>query len=336
MPEPLSTEAKVLAANILAHLGQDFTLPEVDLNQPEFSVPDVSDFSDAPLRVGIDELTEAVVDGNGAFDRVMTSQKAHLQEQFEKGRITGDQYVKAYIELTTASLNAGVNMVLQAEQGYWQAKLLQMQGRRAEVEAITSLVQLEIAKAELAKASREAALMNAQYVLAVMQLAREDANYRLTEKQILQQVAQTDLTIAQRENVLKETQISDYRLDNTLPQELANLAQQENVLHAQEALIKEQREVQRGQTLDIRSDGTTPVTGSIGKQKELYDQQIDSYRKDAEQKVAKMFLDGWITQKTLDEGLSPPNQLTNAQVDAVLAKIRETHEMMAAEPSGGT
>jgi hypothetical protein len=35
-----------------------------------------------------------------------------------------------------------------------------------------------------------------------------------------------------------------------------------------------------------------------------------------------MYLDGWITQKTLDEGLFAPNELQNTTVDSVLSNIR--------------
>jgi hypothetical protein len=220
-----------------------------------------------------------------------------------------------------------VQVVLTQDQSYWQARLLQMQGRKAEIDAITARIQLEIAKAELAAANRQSELVNAQYVLTQMQIAKEDAAYKLIHRQIAHNLVETDMVTAQITAVNKEIQINDYRLDNLMPQELANMAQQEQVLHAQERLVKEQAEAQRAQTMNVRTDGVTTVTGAIGKQKELYTQQIDSYRKDAEQKVAKMFLDGWITQKTLDEGLNAPAQLTNAEINEVLVKIRQTHDM---------
>jgi hypothetical protein len=84
----------------------------------------------------------------------------------------------------------------------------------------------------------------------------------------------------------------------------------------------------------VRTDGITPVTGAIGKQKDLYTQQIDSYRKDAEQKVAKMYLDTWITQKTLDEGLNVPDALLNSQIGAVINTVRQNHGLgTAPEPT---
>ena len=93
------------------------------------------------------------------------------------------------------------------------------------------------------------------------------------------------------------------------------------VLPVQLDLVKEQREAERSKTLDTRVDGTT-IVGSVGKQKDLYTQQIDSFIKDAKYKTTKMYLDGWITQKTLDEGLTAPSELTNAEINEVLVANR--------------
>lgn len=316
MPTPSTN----LAESILAQLGQDFTIPAVDLSTAEYAFPDTvgNAFYEETTPIEISDLTTGAVGGTGAFDQIMSSHKAHLKEQYDKGRITGDQYAKAYVELTTAAMSAGVQMALGRDSNYWQAKLVQMQGRRAEIEAVTAKVQHEVVKAQLAAARRQAELVNAQYVLTLMQISRESENFDLTTAQIA-------LAQSQRLAVDKEVEVNDYKLDNLMPQELAQLTQQVQILFAQENLVQEQAEAQRAQTVDIRSDGITPVTGNMGKQKELYDQQITSYRRDAEQKVGKMFLDAWITQKTLDEGLTPPAQLTNTEVNEVLAAVRLSH-----------
>lgn len=96
---------------------------------------------------------------------------------------------------------------------------------------------------------------------------------------------------------------------------------------AQKGLIIEQTEVQRAQTMNTRLDNVTTVAGAIGKQKDLYTQQIASYIRDSELKAAKIFADAWITQKTLDEGLTAPTNFTNATVDIVLSKIRTNNSL---------
>jgi hypothetical protein len=100
----------------------------------------------------------------------------------------------------------------------------------------------------------------------------------------------------------------------------------EQVLPLQKQLAQEQLEAARAQTLDTRSDGT-PVTGSVGAQKDLYRQQITSYKRDAEIKAAKVFTDAWTVQKTVDEGLDPPVQFSNANLDVILNKIRTENDL---------
>jgi hypothetical protein len=111
----------------------------------------------------------------------------------------------------------------------------------------------------------------------------------------------------QKDAIVEDIRSKAYNVDFVLPIQLD--------------LVKEQRESERAKTLDTRTDNTV-IVGSIGKQKDLYTQQIDSFVKDAKYKAAKMYLDGWITQKTLDEGLLAPTELQNAQVNDVMESLR--------------
>ena len=99
----------------------------------------------------------------------------------------------------------------------------------------------------------------------------------------------------------------------------------EQITH-QIVLVDEQMESARAQTLDTRTDEQA-VVGSIGKQKELYDQQITAYKRDAELNAAKVFSDAWITQKTIDEGLTAPDMLQNETVNEVLKSIKTNNNI---------
>ena len=85
---------------------------------------------------------------------------------------------------------------------------------------------------------------------------------------------------------------------------------------------REQMEAARAQTMDTRSNGVTIVTGIMGKQKDLYSQQITSYQRDAEVKAAKLFTDAWITMKTMDEGLLPPTAFNNVSLNEILTTLK--------------
>ena len=103
-----------------------------------------------------------------------------------------------------------------------------------------------------------------------------------------------------------------YQLENTFPQQLL--------------LLKEQTEAQRAQTLNNRSDGAA-IAGLLGKQKDLYTQQITSYQRDAEVKAAKIFSDAWIVMKGIDEGLVPPDNFANASLNAILADLKTNNNI---------
>ena len=287
--------AKEVAQDTFSVLSNDvnITLPEVDLNQG-FDVPSEKGntlYNDVPT-ISVNDLTTKDVDGNGVFDILMKSVNNHLKDEFRKNRITGEEYTKAYIETTTAALSTATQFLLAKDTTYYQAILARSQARSAEIEAVASKVNLETLKNQLALSHYQALTAKSEYVLSKMKLATESADYCTKQ-------AQAD-------------QI-EYQTNNILPQ--------------QKLLLQEQAEVQRAQTSDTRFDGTTNVTGSIGKQKDLYEQQITSYKRDAEYKAGKMYLDAWITQKTLDEGLIAPDQLTNTNIDQVLSAVRNNNNL---------
>ena len=118
----------------------------------------------------------------------------------------------------------------------------------------------------------------------------------------------------QRDSLGLDVDTKTFNLAETLPTQVT-------LLEKQIDLLAEQKEAERSKTLNTRTDGTT-IVGSVGKQKDLYTQQIDSFIKDAKFKTAKMYLDGWITQKTLDEGLTAPSELTNTEINEVLVANR--------------
>lgn len=277
-----SCGAETLANSLQTALiaGEDFDLPPVDLTSPEFTLETGDGGLPAAVRLTNEDLTAGIVGGSGTFDALMKGIKAHLNEEFEKGRITGAEYSKTYIALTEAALGNAVQFLLGRDQAYWQAITAQLNAQVARAAVVKARVDLETAKVQLQVVRIESQKNKAEYALTKMKIASESAAYC----------------------------IAKFNLDNILP---ANLL-----------MINEQVEAARGQTLGTRRDGTA-IAGTIGKQIDLYQQQIVSYRRDAEVKAGKLFTDAWITQKTIDEGLLAPTGFTNANLDTILAVIKE-------------
>lgn len=272
-------EANKLIQDLTAN--DDFTIPDIDLSGSQYQFPFGSDSvlykPVAPITLA--QLTERKVGGNGAFDALMEAMGAHLKTEFEKGRITGAEYTKAYIALTEGAMSNAVSFLINRDQAFWQAQ-------NAQVQAITALVQLETAKVQLAAVQLEAMNQRANYALTKIRLAGESVAYCTAQ----------------------------FNLNDMLPAQLL-------LNEAQRKMVSEQMEAQRAQTLNTRTDGAT-ITGVLGKQKDLYSQQITSYQRDSENKAARLFTDAWITMKTIDEGLIPPTNFQNASVDTVLTRVK--------------
>lgn len=282
--------ADSLANTLLPSLmdGETIDIPNIDFNGPEFSIPYDPE---GPLYKSVVKLTEAdltsrTIGGSGIFDGLLASARAHLRTEFEDNRITGPEYTKAYISMFESCLGNAVQFLLGREEAFWQAQT-------AQFNAIAARVNMQAAKIAAINVRAQALTQKSTYALTKMKLSTESVTYCTAE----------------------------YNLQNLLPAQLAASTQQVKNLILQGDLLTEQTEVQRSQTMDTRTDGAI-VTGVLGKQKELYAQQITSYKRDAEVKAAKLFSDAWITQKTIDEGLEPPSGFTNSSLDTVLAVVK--------------
>ncbi|QDH83935.1 hypothetical protein Axy10_061 [Achromobacter phage vB_AxyP_19-32_Axy10] len=291
-------EANSLFRALIA--GEDFELPDIDMSGTDWDLPGGINnpvFGELP-KLTNEDLTTKVVDGTGTFDYLMMSVKEHLAEQYKSGKIAGAEYTKAYIALTEACMANATQYLLGRDEAFWKAALTQMQ-------VISQRAQLGILKAQFINAKFEALSTKAGYALTKLKLSTESVGYCTAQ----------------------------YNLSTMLPQQFillkeqtSNAVEQTKLTTAQIKMVNEQMESQRSQTTDIRSDGL-PVTGLTGKQKALYDQQITSYKRDAEVKAAKLFTDAWITMKTIDEGLSPPSNFQNSSLDGVLGTLKANNAL---------
>lgn len=281
--------------------GVSFDLPQIDVTGPSFQIPGGmdSELYKQVTRIANSELTTTTLDGTGTFDVLMRGFKAHLKEEYNQSRITGAEYTKAYTALVESAMAQGVQFLLGKDASFWQAM-------SAQIQAITAKLQLETARVRHTTAQLEALNQEATFALTKMRLANENMQYcigKFNHEQMLP-AQKTGQDIANRTAV--------YNLDMIMPQ--------------QHELLVEQTEVQRAQTLDTRSDGST-VVGAVGKQKDLYSQQIKSYQRDSELKAAKLFADAWTVQKTVDDGFVAPANFQNPSLDSVLGHIKTNNNL---------
>ena len=132
--------------------------------------------------------------------------------------------------------------------------------------------------------------------------------------QKLTMMAQRDLTVEQNDAARAQTKDT---LANGQP--IEGIAKHEKLLkQAQALLVREQYEAQRGQTRTTLSTGEL-VVGLIGAQTKLYEQQVVSYKRDAESKAMKLVMDSWIARKTIDEGVAVPANIDTPAINASMA-----------------
>lgn len=165
----------------------------------------------------------------------------------------------------------------------------------------------------------QAALVQVQAITARVGIATAKAQFILAKIQALTAKSEFALTKLKLSTESETYCAAKYNVDFLLPKQLEMLVEQTNTQ-------KEQTETVRAQTLDSRTDGQL-VKGSVGKQKDLYDQQITSYKRDSEVKAAKLFTDAWTVQKTMDEGLLPPDEFTNNQINPILTTIKANNNL---------
>jgi len=145
-----------------------------DWNDPKYNI--LYDPND-PLwnkvkKLDIEEFTDGTIGGKGIFDGMMVSVEAHLQREYQEGRITGADYTKAYIALVGAAMQNAVQYVTAAEQQHWA-------GVAARVAAIQGIVELESVKFKYELLKIDALRGQAEYTVKKQQLATEDVNFAI-------------------------------------------------------------------------------------------------------------------------------------------------------------
>lgn len=174
----------------------DICPPPIDLSGPEWDLPiDLDgDMFKSVDRVSIDQLTNP--QKTGAFDVIAASIKELIQDEHEKGRITGADYSKSYTALLDSALANATQFLLQKDISHWQAQkgLFEAWQTRAEVE----LVKHNIALAQMQQLNQQIEFANGKMQMMVLK-----ENYCTA-------IANRDVTIPKQAE-LTDTQIDLYK-----------------------------------------------------------------------------------------------------------------------------
>jgi len=312
-----TTAAEALAEADALHTGLIGGLPTL----PTMPVPTtitIPGVGTVPLELSgeieqptVDDLTVGAVAGTGVFDKLMASVGSHVEGQYHNGILGKSEYASVYIAAIQATLPQAMQFVLAKERTYWETKLIQIQTQNAYLERARLVAEVETAKltAYRAQADAYAAQVNAitaqmVYANSKMQLSKTLQDINLSEIQQAVQEANYDAAFVQTHDLLPDGSTPLGMTSREFALKAAALVTAEK----QQLLLAAQTNVQRAQTYDTNTD-TTAVAGIMGVQKQLYTQQIQSYKDDGQNKAVKMVADLWTSAKALDDATQSPGPL---------------------------
>ena len=247
--------------------------------------------------ITLPQLTEATTTGSGVFDVLMRATKAHLEQEFTQGRIKGAEYATVYLGSLEAVLQNALEFLLQKDKVALDAELVKQQVELAKADLLIKQVELEKTRAELTilektvlKTDAEVELLTAQAALARAQTANEALQGKVLIAQECKLRAEYDVLLSTNLKTKEET-----------------------------ALLLWKTNTEKAQTMALGVDDNSV----IGKQKALYGAQTDGFKRDAEQKAAKLLADTWSVRRTTDEATvaDTTNKLNDATVGRAIEKL---------------
>ena len=242
-------------------------------------------------------LTTATIGGDGLFDTLMRAAKAHLDQEYTQNRIKGTEYSQVYLGSLTQLLQTSAQFLLEQRKSALEAELMQAQIAETNAKALLVHAQTELAKQQKLNAENEwklldeqKAKMQAETKLLGQNYLNAQVEFQVLEQQVCKLKAEFDLLQEQKLKVIQET-----------------------------TLLGQKVQTEKAQTVGLGVDDDSV----IGRQKLLYKAQTDGFKRDAEQKAAKLLVDSWNVRRTTDEGTvaDSTNMLNDATIGRAVKKL---------------
>jgi hypothetical protein len=239
----------------------------------------------------------------------MKATNAHIQVEYQKNRIKGSEYATVYLGAMQSVMSQSLQLLLTQQKVDLEAQLLAKQlesenlrqaqlteqtanlvTERDQITAQTALIeqQEDNLLSESLNIPKQGQLLDAQVAVQVQQKLNLQAEKLQTE-------AQTSLIEQQTANAIIEGTVLTAQ-ECKLSAEFDLINEQKLKTIAETALLSQKKVTEQAQT----SGAGIGVDSVVGKQIALYDAQKDGYRRDAEQKAAKLMVDTWNVRKTMD------------------------------------
>lgn len=245
-------------------------------------------------------LTGGEKEGSGVFDELMRTIKSHVHEELSTGRITEKAYSEVYLGALQFALNSATSYALAYEKANKELAVLDEQIKQNQKQ--NELLELQKEQLSIANAT-------AKYNLDVMlpaQLLQLKKQTELVVEQVNQATAQTaqitaQIALTKKQQGLADEQIRDAKDKHTNPTGGLNKAQYDKLM-AEKVIADQKLITEKAQTSS--SINGTAVGGLIGQEMTLKKNQGDSFLRNAEIQVAKLYSDAFSVMYSTDaEGM---------------------------------
>lgn len=197
-------------------------------------------------RIPLEDLTEAKVDGGGAFDVLMQAAKSHLDQEFKLNRIRGPEYSTVYLGAMESVLQYAVQFLIEGRKAALEAELIAQQILLTQAEVEKAQAQVLLIQQQTANALAEHALITQNADKIAAEIRNLDANTSLVilnhDKvpveidHILAQISLTEANIlkipAETAHVEAQTELVEGQISK-IPSELLHLESQTSLIEQQ-------------------------------------------------------------------------------------------------------
>ena len=220
------------------------------------------DIKTAQLDVlDIQELTTKQLNGTGVFDVLMSTSSIHIKEEYEKGRIRGQEYAQVYLGAMQAVLATSVDYLN-------RSKLLGIEIANQEKQGLLIEAQTALTEAQANQVIQETTLkLPAEVANINASTALSNANKDRVVEELTLIPLQGNLLTAQTTQVGAETILTNKRVDQ-LTQELAKIPVEVQLLESQVLTQNAQNQLIAAQT-----EGVTLQNTKVPKEILLLDKQ---------------------------------------------------------------
>ena len=240
------------------------------------------------------EDDNGAITGTGIFDVLMNTATKHLQVQFDSGKINGELYANAYIQVYQVTLQTAKDIWLQKDISEAQLALLNKQAGLLSEQIITEGTQrshlskqIDLLSEQINTEDAKKNHLNKQADLLSEQITSEGTQRTHLGKQTDLLSEQITSEGTQRVHLSKQTDL--------LSEQIISEGTKRNHLSKQADLLSEQITLEgiKGNHLNKQTDLLDKQINSEDAKRDLYRRQIEGFDEDYKQKILKIMMDSW-------------------------------------------